>query len=328
MITGVKRELLTMQKVLEHISPYDIYRQFCPTRFSLNHKFPSPFRKDTDPSFIIGGDSFELSHIDFGDMRFRGDCFDFVQQLYNLPSLYDALKLIDQTFGLGYTGKKKDYKKEIINYEQPKITKKPVFIQVVTRKFLKEELQYWSEYHQDIEDLKRENIYGISKIYLNRKLLSTNPYELKFAYLQGEKWKIYRPFADKKDKWFPNNIPNSAMEGLADIKNAEKIIIAKSRKDRMVIRKVYPQVCSVQNESLICFNEENLNYIRDNSTIQYLAYDSDIAGKKASNEITKLLGFKHINTPDYLLKEDIKDFAGWSRQYGLKPLENYIKERL
>jgi len=169
MISGKPKEFITINMVLDKISPYDIYRFFCPTKFSLNQPINSPFRRDSFPSFVIGTKHGEVRHIDFGDIRYRGDCVDFVMQLHNLPSITDTLKLIDKSFGLGITGEKKDYKKTIITYDQPKIIKKDSFIQVVPRKFTKEELKYWNEYHQDIEYLKRENINSISRLYFIKK---------------------------------------------------------------------------------------------------------------------------------------------------------------
>jgi hypothetical protein len=39
-----------------------------------------------------------------------------------------------------------------------------------TRKFTNLEFAYWNGYYQDISDLKREHIYSVDKVYLNKQL--------------------------------------------------------------------------------------------------------------------------------------------------------------
>jgi hypothetical protein len=88
---------------------------------------------------------------------------------------------------------------------------------------------------------------------------------LRFGYLYDGHWKIYRPFANKKIKWVPNNVPITEMDGLDDIKDCDVAFINKSKKDYMVMKKVFPCCCAVQNEGMGCFSEENVNFIKENS---------------------------------------------------------------
>ena len=326
MIEGRKKENLRFDTILKKITPYDIYKYFCPVPFKLNVRFSSPMpgRKDSDPSFIIGMKGSTLHHNDFADSRYRGDCFDFVQQIRMLPSIKDALLTIDKEFGLGISSEAVQAPK-IITYEQPLIIEKiPPLIQVLPKAFTQEELRYWNDFHQDISDLKRENIYSIDQLFMDKKRMYVNPNELTFGYLQGDKWKIYRPFADKDNKWFPNNIKNDTCEGLENIPMCDKAIVAKSRKDRMVLLKVYPYVCSVQNESRQAFSEELVGHLKYCALYTYIAFDSDAAGKKNSMIVTNDLGYYHVNTPDLLLPE-IKDFAAMGKEKGLKAIEDHLK---
>ena len=150
---------------------------------------------------------------------------------------------------------------------------------------------------------------------------------MRFGYLYDGHWKIYRPFADKRSKWIPNNVPITAMDGMEDIKDCDVAFINKSKKDYMVMKKVFPCCCAVQNEGMGCFSEDNVQYIKGNSKKQILSFDSDDTGVRNSQQITEIFDFGYCNVPKELLKEGIKDWADWSKVYGLKPIEEYLKQK-
>jgi len=329
MIKGKIKVPLLAESILEKISEYDIFMYYMPHKgWKLNIVTLSPFRNERNPSFIIGNKHGKLTYIDFADTSKRGDCFTFVQQLHNLAGMRDVLLMIDRDFGLGIsTGQTtEEYKKITSAYKQPEdLGKRYSLIQVVTRKFTLEELAYWNQYHQDIEDLKSNQVYGISKLYFNKKLFPIKETELRFGYFYDGHWKIYRPFGDKKSKWVPNNVPITAMDGKQDIVNCETAFINKSKKDYMVMKKVFPCCCAVQNEGVGCFSPENVEYLKANSDRQILSFDSDVTGVKNSQQITKLFDFGYVNVPKRYLKEGIKDWADLARVHGLKRIEDYLR---
>jgi hypothetical protein len=149
--------------------------------------------------------------------------------------------------------------------------------------------------------------------------------ELRFGYLYDDKWKIYRPYAkDKRSKWVPNNVPITAMDGKENIKDCDVAFINKSKKDYMVMKKLFPCSCAVQNEGLGCFSPENVEYIKSNSASQILSFDSDITGVENSQQITELFGFDYCNVPRKYLSEGIKDWADLARVHGLQAIEEYL----
>jgi hypothetical protein len=249
--------------------------------------------------------------------------------LYNLASTIDALKMIDKDMGLGLSDGKAtgEYKKVIAEYKQPEESKRYSLIQAVTRKFTQEELDYWAQYHQSIDDLRANNIYSIKKLYLNKQLFPLRDTELRFGYLYDGHWKIYRPFGDRKSKWVPNNVPITAMDGKEDIQNCSIAFINKSKKDYMVMKKVFPCCCAVQNEGVACFSNENVEYLKANSDRQILSFDSDVTGVANSQQITKLFDFEYLNVPRKYLSEGIKDWADLGKTHGLKAIEDYLKEK-
>jgi DNA primase len=330
MIRGRKRINLTPDSILDKISEYDIYKMYMPHQnWKINTVTYSPFRNEKHPSFIIGYRGGALNFIDFGDSSKKGGCFNFVMMLFNV-SLNDALLMIDRDFDLGIVSgsSTKNYERIISDYAQPTATsKREYFIQVKTRKFTHEELAYWNEYYQDIDDLRANNVYSIDTVFLNKQKFPIKDTELRFGYLYEGHWKIYRPFADKKNKWMPNNVPITMMDGLEDIADCDVAFINKSKKDYMVMKKVFPCCCAVQNEGMGCFSEENVEYIKENSERQILSFDSDETGVKNSQMITDKFGFEYCNVPRIYLDEGIKDWADLARIHGLKTIEKYLTQR-
>lgn len=328
----MKKQLpLRPERLLEKVSEYDIFRYYMPrSDWQINVVTFSPFRNEKNPSFMIGNKHGRLTFIDFGDTSKRGSCFDFVCMLFNVQ-LKEALEMIDRDLGLGFTRttNTQEYKRIISEYKQPvKMSKTYTNIQAVVRRFTKEELAYWAQYHISEDELKANNVYSLSKVYLNKQLINTSLDELRFGYLYDDRWKIYRPFAkDKRYKWVPNNVPITAMDGKEDIKHCDVAFINKSKKDYMVMKKIFPCSCAVQNEGLGCFSPENVEYIKNNSKYQILSFDSDVTGVQNSQQITQMFDFGYCNVPKKYLEQGIKDWADLAKHHGLKVIEDYLKEK-
>jgi DNA primase len=333
MITGEKKvfEQLNFETILSKISEYDIFRWYMPNKkWEVNRTTHSPFRNESRPSFTIYSKDGKLFYLDFSDPHYRGNCFNFVMQLFNVD-LMKCLEMIDRDFNLGIRIKKRDdlpsHTEIISKYEQPeKLEKKYSHIQVIARKFTNEELEYWNQYHQDIQDLKDNNIYSIKKLYLNRSIIHLKETELRFGYFYDGHWKIYRPFS-KDSKWFPNNTPITTMDGKDNLDKTKMAFINKSKKDYMVMKKIYPHSCAVQNEGVACFSEDNIDFLKHNSSSQILSFDSDVAGVKNSKMVTEMFNFDYCNVPRYYLQEGIKDWADLAKKYGMQIIEHYLKQK-
>jgi len=325
-ITGKKKHELTMDSVLARTSDLAIFTHFMPNKnWELNCATNSVFREDKNPSLVIGNKMGYISYIDWGAPEYRGDCFNFVKQLHNLSNLDAVLRLIDSSMGLGIQSGSEPITAplSVINKKQ-EVNKRTAFIQIVTRKFTKEELAYWAAYHIDIQDLLDNNIYSIKTLYLNRQRFPINDNELRFGYFYNGFWKCYFPNREKKKKWVPNNVPNQTSWGVENLDKEKCSIVTKSRKDYIVLRKIYPHICSVQKEGVDAFSDEFVEQIKTKSSCVYYGGDSDVPGKKASYSITEKFGFKHVNPPDRLLPET-KDWADWAKLEGLGAVEEHLK---
>ena len=328
----MKKQLpLRPERLLEKVSEYDIFRYYMPrSNWQLNVVTLSPFRNERSPSFIIGNKHGRLTFIDFGDTSKRGSCFDFVRMMFNV-NLDEALKMIDRDLGLGMTRSTntQEYKRIITEYKQPiKVNKIYTSVQAVVRRFTNEELAYWAQYHISEDELKANNVYSLSKVYLNKQLVTSSLDELRFGYLYDDRWKIYRPFAkEKRYKWVPNNVPITARDGKDDIKECDVAFINKSKKDYMVMKKLFPCSCAVQNEGLGCFSPENVEYIKSNSASQILSFDADVTGVENSQQITQMFNFGYCNVPRKYLSQGIKDWADLAKAHGMQAIEDYLKQK-
>lgn len=327
MIKGRRKLDLSPESVLNMISDFDIFRQYMPTRdWKINEVTHSCFHPDENPSFLIsnrGGSG--LHFIDFAQPDKRGGPIDFVMCRYGL-NLDEALRKIDADFGLGFisTTNVGKYKEIVSEYKQPESTgKRYSLIQVVTRKFTKDELFFWEEYYQDVDDLRTDNIYSIKEAYLNRRRYFIGENELRFGYLFNGYWKLYFPNREKKRKWI-SNVPITHAFGLENLSPEHNSLVLNSLKDYKVCRKVYPYCCGVQNESLAAFSQETVEYINTHSREVFYGGDSDMPGKKASYCITEAFGWRHINPPDRLLP-DTKDWAKMGKDYSLQSIEEHFK---
>jgi hypothetical protein len=332
MISGERKEALNIDTILSKISEYDVYRYYMNRNdWEVNRVTLSPFRTEVRPSFVIyAKENGTLNHIDYSESGYRGSCFDFVRQLYGID-LTKAMQLIDRDFNLGirvhFDTTKPSYKQIVKLYQQPDVKeKKYSHIQVVVRKFNLDELAYWNLYHQDVQDLRDNNVYAVSKLYLNKRQMTVKKTELTFGYLYDGHWKIYRPY-NKEFKWVPNNVPITMMDGRDNLMEDKPAFINKSKKDYMVVKKLYPYTCAVQNEGLACFSQDNVKFIQKNSSRQILSFDSDGPGVKNSLVITNLFSFEYCNVPNCYLQEGIKDWSDLAKKYGMTIVEHYLKQK-
>lgn len=326
-VSGPVRISLTLENILKRVSEYDIYRYYIGHDFQFGKAFTSPLREDDRvPSFAINvGRTGNLFHLDYGDPLKRGGCVDFVMQLYGV-SFDKALRMIDQDLKVGITSGKGS--QDIIRPRPViKVEKEPAFIQVVTRKFDSAELAYWNSYHTSEQELKENDIYAIKKLYVDRQLIGYTPGTLQFAYLFEDKWKIYRPEMPKDRKWI-SNVPNDYMSGMHRITpGCQKAVVTKSKKDEIVLAKIVPHVCSVQSESIVSINNENISLLRERCGKVYVNFDSDNVGVQACKYYNQF-GFGWVNCPWGYTKpngEAIKDFADLARYYGMQEVISHFK---
>lgn len=341
MIKGkIKLKPLDKDDILTKITSYDIYR-FYQGSFNLNEVCVNHHRGETNPSLIISTRlSTNLRHKDFGDKFWTGDCFNFVQQIFNCD-FATALKIIDRDFSLGLTDGKVSSHKSPIFWEQPEVEiKRPPLFQVIHYANMPQEaLRYWAKLGVGADDLKRENIVYPAEIWRNRKkLFLGNLMTFCYKYPEIDSWKIYRPFAPKRaentpiNQWkWDSNVPFDYIDNMKAIKGeCSSVFLAKSKKDRLVLMNALQTDCvaDVQAEDAGCMTLDNLNQFKQVDK-RYIISDNDKKGKEFSWWLTKEHGFKHVNVPDKYLTDDPKctDFADLCYYHGMDKVINHFKEK-
>ena len=334
---------INAEMVLNQVDDLLIYRHYIGA-FNLGQKIKNPFRKDVHPSFALffGTTSLKLMWKDFGTNE-SGDCFSLVSKLFGVK-YYAAIEKVAIDFGI-IKGAPTVTKKQIAEAKAFKedFQKREFLIQVERRPMNQEELDYWAQYNITKQDLLDNQIFGISKIWLNKRLMRlNNTFHFAYYFPEQDKWKIYSPY-DKEYKWF-GNISTNQMEGLDNVKvvyidddmeddmevPAEPVIITKSRKDRIILRKLYSNVCSSQNESESAIPKE-MDKIFDMAEAKYCWFDSDEPGKSANRKLNHR-GYKWINVPNELYEKhglkdpgDVIKHFGWPE--GSKVLLNEMKKK-
>lgn len=342
MIKGKSKTRTHLEKedILSKVTMYDIYRHY-QGPFTVNDVCINHHRGEKNPSLIISSRlATYLRHKDFGDENWRGDCFNFVQQIHGCD-FQTALQTIDRDMNLGLSNGKVDTTKRIITWEQPEIeSKRPPLFQVIYYSNMpRQALEYWAKFGVTAEDLKREHIYYPAEIWRNRRKISMgNLLTFAYHYPEIDKWKIYRPFAPKRmddtpiNQWkWDSNVPFDYVDNLQAIQpDCESVILAKSKKDRLVLQRALGTTCiaDVQAEDAGCLTFESLEQFKQVKN-RYIVSDNDKKGKEFSWWLTKEHGFKHVNVPDKYLQETPKctDFADLCYHHGMEAVTNHFKSK-
>lgn len=234
----------------------DVIIQYC---IDTGELICSPIRDDNHPTCGFKYDNKgKLKFKDFAGY-FWGDCFDIVALImsniynkdYNINDKQDFIKVLRHitfTFKNIFYGKEKDINlindinTSIINIKH----QKPV-IELVVRKWNKEDVNYWKQFGVSIKWLNINFVYAVEQYYINRKI---NPepkyfYDAKdpcYAYFLGQdrksgiyNIKLYFPKRSKATIRFITNCNH--LEGIYNLERNDYdiIVVTKSSKDRLSI---------------------------------------------------------------------------------------------
>jgi hypothetical protein len=296
--------------------------------FELGRNYPSKFRRDRNNStgFYVNKNG-RIIYNDFKTGE-KLNCFTFVQKLYNC-SFVEALNIIVKDFGLINNNPIDEVKTNLyksVNFDREH--KKNTVIQFIPGEWTNERIKYWANYQIDICDLKKEEVYPVNRLFINKTEIY-NLNHLCFAYIVHEKdriyTKIYSPFSERM-KWI-SNIPITIPFGLHNLKyGTDHIIIGKAQKDRLILLKLFESVIGTQNESESALSKKLINHLKFQFSRRTIVWDSDEAGVENCRKFNSK-GFGYFNTPKELLKENIKDVSDYVKEFGIKELEKLLKSK-
>jgi len=322
-----KKTELTLENILQKVSEFDIFTYFI-GHFKIGQAFCSPLRHENNPSVAIYLTSSGLRYKDYT----TGESFDaveFVKAKYHC-NYNDALLEIDKAFGLGLSSQpKKDYKAIISTYSKPVLDQKRyTLIEVKTKKFTQDDINYWADYYIPLNKLKRENVYSLEGVWINKKKQPLNKGELCFGYFfENVGWKIYHPLRAKGEHKWLSNIPLTHIENINNIQHCDILTVTKSKKDRLILEDFFPDIINTQNESKGCFTPENIALISSKGDKIRINFDGDNVGKTNSKKLTQENNWQWLNVPNELVEKGIKDFSDMAKELGIKAVKDYFKSK-
>ena len=315
------------EDLLERVSDTDIFKKYFGD-FDYCTSYHSTFRKDDDPS--TGFYVTSKGRVIYNDLHPEGESYSsigFVMKLFGL-SFGDALKKIWNELVLDNEGNEKPL--EFKNNCLEKVKEDKEFAIIPKPVFSDEALEYWNRYSITEKELKENEVYEIKRVFINGKITPNKKDDLKFAYRinNGDKsyLKIYTPSA-KKFKWV-GPVPLSCPFGWDELPFKSKtLIITKSQKDRIILKKFFTDVIALQNESLAALSEKQAQFLMTKYKRIILNFDCDKPGLKAANDFVKAYGWDTFTTPQTLWEEKkIKDCSDLVEEYGIEVLKKYLKK--
>lgn len=297
--------------------------------FTTSRNIKSPLRFGDDcPSFRIKRSNNGIYYAkDHGGDNFKGNAISFIMRLYSL-TYGEAINKIVQDLGL--TSSNRVYTKSIIS-DSPNISYYSE-IDFTDMPFNKSHHLYFNKGGLYEDFLKDNDVFAVKKWALNKKVQAINSDEIVFAYYARDinKTKIVRigPSVDKKDKWrtdvtrdylwyYSNYLKNEKLENL---------FVNKSNKDDLVLKLLGINGISTQSENRWVI-EENFPKIQKIASSIVMAMGSDEQGFNTSLYIQRKFNTKWWNTPKNVLKYGVNDAFSYSSKFGLKALENHLKQK-
>jgi hypothetical protein len=290
--------------------------------------YHSPFREDEKPStgFYINTRGKIVYH-DFTTKE-KLDCVQFVMKMYSLEYKQALLKIATDFALINGAGIIADAPR-VISKSVSK-TKREKTYQVGYTDFDEQGMAYWNQYHITPQELDENSVFQVSTLYVDGVPFPSDPEKPRFCYLIKGKdkdyLKVYSPFDEKKYKWL-SSTPIFLPFGIYELPfKSDTLIVAKSQKDRIVLKKFFTDVISLQNESQEALLERTAKYLKSKYKRIIFWFDNDVPGMRALEEYKNQRYTTHHFPTFYLADHGVKDPADFVKKWSVRDLEVYIKQ--
>lgn len=364
---NINSSKLNKETILNKISQINIFSTYFNIPVNIiNHCIDtgdlivSPIRTDRHPTCGFRYDARgKLKFRDFAGY-FWGDCFDaaamVISGIYgktidinNKEDFIFVLRHISFTFkDLFYGGEVDETLKKDIYKSISLLKRKKPIIELVIRNWNKYDKNIWGKIDVEFEDLNIEFIYPVDQYYINRK---TNPKPKYFyntedpcyAYYLGkdklgiDNIKLYFPKRKKTETRFITNCNH--LEGIytLDRDDYDIIIITKSTKDRITIKKHIRKMKTISEEikdleigviniphETYKLRQNEYNWL--NSKIKFTGsiislMDNDFVGIKQAVWLKTAYNIRFVLIPK---KYESKDFAELKEKYSFNDVSNLV----
>lgn len=332
------KNVITQDDILTQIGCEKILKSYYGD-FNLRSSYNSVLRTDAKKStgFYVNKKGL-IIYNDFTTGE-KYDCIQLVRKLLSIKykkdvTVDEAILDIANTFNL------KEGSGILVSPDPVFKQKEKNVFRVTVRPFTKKDKEWWGTYGITEQELSDNDVYSVKELRVGKFTFKTGIEELRYAYLLKDNegngyFKIYTPFS-KKGKWYFNATLNLVF-GLDKLNyESDTLIITKSVKDYIVLKKFKTDVIALQNESLSSITDDTMDYLKKKYKHIIVFFDMDRAGIKASNEFKRkhnthrfFLGDKDLNvwTNLQLIKElNVKDPSDYVQRFGLNALEIFLKK--
>ena len=304
---------ITAALILEHVSEFDIFKQYITALEKPNTPFCSELRKDHNPTCRVSNLTSGWIYKDFGS----GDkytCFTYVMEKYGL-SYPETLRVIATDFNI-IQGKHKKLTaiipKELIIGSEPK---EMADIKIVSTSWHYTYLEYWKQYNIYRDTLDKYNVKPIKGYYINGQYIQTK--DMSFAYCFGNhRYKILRP--NNEYKWMSNT--GDVIQGLAQLKPGGLLFITSSLKDVMTLDSIGYKAVAPQSETAL-IPEAVMKKFKKHFDEVVVYYNNDAPGIKASIEHSEVYKVHYIVNSE----GDPKDPSDFVKEYNPDKLKQLLK---
>jgi len=297
---------LTKENLLNFISQEEIFERYLGFPVNVKEKYRNPLRQDKTPGCVFyyekNGKLYfsDKAHRDFG-----GDCFNIAQLRLGTKDFYDTLRVVNSDFRVGLDdGYILDYQ-PIPRIERPKINRMEKEKKIVTHfdvmheDFTQFDLDYWNQFGITDKILKRYEVSHATSLWIgdgfvHRYSLSDPMYAYSFG--KGV-YKIYRPFANKPDK-FRTNMLSGQIQGFDQLNyKGTLLIITSSMKDVMTLEALGYNAIALNGEGANISTEE-INKLEQRYDNILVFYNNDVPGIKAAKKLVEQHNLSSIWLPE------------------------------
>jgi len=314
---------ITFDKIVSIVNDYYIYCYYLGKEIKINKPINSPFRKDVHPSWsLYRNKNGVLRYRDFatGD---SGNAITLVQRLYEL-NYGQALKKVWKDLILKTPHALKRTIKSIELQQKEKN-----IIEIKKKNFTDKDVEFWSKYKISKDTLKLYRVFPINTFWVNEnKSFTYTEKEPMYAYNIYDKFKIYRPYSKKLDKW-RNNCSSFDIQGLEQlVDKGELLIITKSLKDVMVLHELGYNAIAPQSE-LSGIPKIIMDHLKLRFQNIIIIFDYDEGGIQGAKKLSEKYSIKQKFIPKhYLDLYCIKDISDFIKEFGKEPTLEMLKELL
>jgi hypothetical protein len=287
---------ISKEEILKNISELDIFSRYSEFK-EIKKKFKSPFNNEKTPSCIVYSNLF-FSCFSSGK---KGNCFDLVMMKYGC-TFSESLRIISNDFNIK-ADPNIDFTPIVFGITPKTYINKQTEIEIISKKFTIEGLNYWNQYLISEKTLNKYEIKQLHSYWINKRLFKLNK-ELGFAYdFYNYKYQLLFPDKPKEFKWISNTGTND-LQGFHQLpEEGDKLIITSSLKDVCCLYENYNLNCVAPKSETTIIPEIIIEYLKSRFKEIIVYLNNDLAGINSSKIYEEKYNLKWIVNPLTLSKD-------------------------